>query len=106
MYVDDTNSLHWPPSSGTSLEELIAHVQQATMDYGSLAQASGGILKEKKFLVYFLDYKFICDHARMKPLEDLPPPRAYIADKGWTYPSHIYSFPSPLVLMHLSKLMM
>jgi hypothetical protein len=59
MYVDNTDLVHWPPSSGTSPEELIAHAQQATMDNGRLAQASGGILKEKKCLVYFLDYKFI-----------------------------------------------
>jgi hypothetical protein len=37
MGVDNTNLLHWPPSSGMEPEELIAHVQQATMDYGSLA---------------------------------------------------------------------
>jgi hypothetical protein len=89
MYVDDTDLLKWPPSSGTSPEELITHVQQATMDYGILAQASGSILKEEKCLVYFLDYKFICGRSRMKLLEDLPPLRAYITDKGWTYPSHI-----------------
>jgi hypothetical protein len=59
------------------------------MDYGSLAQVSVGILKEKKCLVYFLDYKFIPGSTRMKLLEDLPPPRAYITDKGQTYPSHI-----------------
>jgi hypothetical protein len=94
MYVDNTNLLHWPLSSGTEPEELITHVQQATLDYGSLAQASSGILKEKKCLVYFLDYKFIHGHAQMRTLEDLPPPRAYITDKGWTYPSHI-CFPQP-----------
>jgi hypothetical protein len=45
MYVDDTYMLHWPPSPHTSPEELIEHVQQATMDWGNLTQASGGILK-------------------------------------------------------------
>ncbi len=59
------------------------------MDYGSLAQASGGILKEKKCWVYFLDSKFIHGRTWMKSLEDLPPPRAYITDEGQTYPSHI-----------------
>jgi hypothetical protein len=49
MYVNDTNLLHWPPSFGAEPDELIAHVQQATMDYGSLAQASSGILKEEMF---------------------------------------------------------
>jgi hypothetical protein len=70
-------------------EELITHVQQVTMDYGSLAQASGGILKKKKSSVYFLDYEFIHGCSRMKSLEDLPAPRAYITDKGRTYPTHI-----------------
>jgi hypothetical protein len=88
MYVKDTALLYWPPSSGTEPEELVAHVQHATIDYSSLAQASGGILKEKKCLVYFLDYKFICGCAQMNLLEYLPAPRVYITDKGWTHPSH------------------
>ena len=50
MYVDNTNLLHCPKSSATDDEELIAHVQTATTDYGQLAQASGGILKAKKCL--------------------------------------------------------
>jgi hypothetical protein len=74
IYVDDMDLLHWPECAGTSPEELIAHVQQATMDYGKLAQASGGILKEKKCSVYFLAYKFIRGHARLMTLCDLPPP--------------------------------
>jgi hypothetical protein len=57
MYVN--NLLHWPACSITKPEELVAHVQRATADYGRLAQASGGILKEKKCSVYFLDYKFV-----------------------------------------------
>ncbi len=48
MYVDDTNLLHWPPSSRTEPEELIAHEQQATIDYDSLAQTFGGILNEEE----------------------------------------------------------
>jgi hypothetical protein len=59
MYVDDRDLLHWPSSPYTNPEELVAHVQQATTDYTNLAQASGGILKDVKFLVYFLDYKFV-----------------------------------------------
>lgn len=39
MYVDDTDILHWPPSSDTEDEELVAYVQQATTDW-VLAQAS------------------------------------------------------------------
>ena len=34
MYVDDTNLLHWPKLSSTDPEDLIAHVQNATTDYG------------------------------------------------------------------------
>ncbi len=56
IYVDDTNLLHWPPSSATDPEELVEHIQHATTDYGRLAIASGGILKEKKCSVYFMDY--------------------------------------------------
>jgi hypothetical protein len=55
MYVDDTDLLHWPESSAMDPEELIECVQWATLDYGCLAQATGGILKEKKCSVYFLD---------------------------------------------------
>jgi hypothetical protein len=47
MYLDDTNLLHWPESSATDPEELIAHVQTVTTDSRQLAQASGGILKAK-----------------------------------------------------------
>ena len=56
MYVDDTNLLHWPESPASNPEELIyyVYVQVVTMDYGHFAQASGGILKDKKCSVYFL----------------------------------------------------
>ncbi len=66
MYLDDTNLLHWPESSATDPEELIECVQQATMDYGCLAQATGGILKENKCCIYFLDYKFVYGRAKIK----------------------------------------
>ena len=59
MYVDDTDLLHWPPSTITDPKELIQYVQHATTDYGKLAQASGGILKAGKCSVYFMDYKFV-----------------------------------------------
>jgi hypothetical protein len=89
MYVDDTDLLHWPESSATDPEELIAHVQMANTNYGQLAQASGGILKAKKCLVYFLDYKFIRGCARMKSLQDLSAPRLYISEGDAMYPAHI-----------------
>jgi hypothetical protein len=34
MYVDDTNLLHWPKLYTTDPDDLIAHVQNATTDYG------------------------------------------------------------------------
>jgi hypothetical protein len=95
LYVDDTDLLHWPESAAVEPEELIAQVQNATMDYGRLAQASERILKEKKCLVYFLDYKFVNGQAWMKLLLDLPPPQEWITEAGRTYPSHI-SIPQPV----------
>jgi hypothetical protein len=90
IYVNDTDLLHWPEFLGITREELIAHVQRATMDYGWLAQASGGILKENKCSVYFLAYKYIRGHAKMMTLWDLPPPGVEIIDdKGHAYPTHI-----------------
>jgi hypothetical protein len=59
MYVDNTDLLHWPDSAHLNQDDLIVYVQQATMDYSHLAQASGGILKEKKCLVYFMDYIYV-----------------------------------------------
>ena len=95
MYMDDTDLLHWPASSTIDPENLISHVQATTRDYGRLAQASGGILKEKKCSVYFLDYKFIHGRAVLKPLQDLPEPQCYIPEGDVLLPSHIY-IPQPL----------
>ena len=94
MYVDDTDLLHWPESPAADTEELIHHVQEATMDYGRLAQASGGILKENKCSVYFLAYKYPGGRARMRSLHDLPAPTAYVLDGEKAFPSHIY-IPQP-----------
>jgi hypothetical protein len=94
MYVDDTDLLHWTESPATNPKELIEFVQWATMDYGCLAQATGGILKEKKCSNYFVAYKFVCGRAKMKSLHDLSPPREYVTDDVRIYPSHI-SIPQP-----------
>jgi hypothetical protein len=59
------------------------------MDYGHLTQASGGILKDKKCSVYFMNYIYVHGQARLKTLQELPPPRVYVTDDGRTYPSHI-----------------
>ena len=71
IYVDDTDLLHWPKSQVTDPETLIHHVQTATTDYGHLAQASGGILKEKKCSIYFLAYKFARGWAWLMSLCDI-----------------------------------
>jgi hypothetical protein len=69
MYDDDTDLLHWPDSANLDPDNLIAYyVQQATMDYDHLAQASGSILREKKCLVYFMDYIYVRRRAKLKSL--------------------------------------
>jgi hypothetical protein len=47
MYVYDMNLMHLLDSSGSDSKEFVAHVQEATTDYGYLVQASGGILEIK-----------------------------------------------------------
>ncbi len=74
MYVDNTNLLHWPVSCRNDLDALVAHVQQATTDWTHLAQALGGILKDKKCSVHFLDYKYTNGRTKMNSLHDLPAP--------------------------------
>jgi hypothetical protein len=82
MYVVDTNLLHWPVSPSTDPDELVAHVQRATTDWTHLAQASGGILKDKKCSVYFLDYKYTNGRAKIKSIHDLPAPSQYLSKNG------------------------
>jgi hypothetical protein len=94
MYVDDTDLLHWLESATTEPDKLVAHIQRATMDYGQLTQASGGILKEKKCSVYFLDYKLIRGRAVMKS-QDLPAHWCYITKGENMLPSHI-TIPQPV----------
>jgi hypothetical protein len=94
MYVDNTNLLHWPSSNVTDPKELIEYFQHATTDWGKLSQALGGILKVGKCSVYFLDYKFVNGHARMKSLGDLPKPTGLIKLNNKLLPSHI-SIPQP-----------
>jgi hypothetical protein len=94
MYVNDTDLLHWQGSSRTNPNELIVYVQKATMEYGYLVQASGGILKEKKCSVFFLDCKFVKGRTRLKSISDLPAPAQYIMDGEQQYPSYI-SIPQP-----------
>jgi hypothetical protein len=54
----------------------------------------GGILKEKKCSVYFLDYKYVCGRACMKSPGDLPVPQCYIPKGDEMLPSHV-TIPQP-----------
>jgi hypothetical protein len=94
MYVDNTDILHWSPSSFVEDENLVFYVQQATTNWRHLLLASGVILKAPKCLIYFLLYKFVCGHAKLKSFQDLPQPLAWIVDCGRLLPSHI-TIPQP-----------
>jgi hypothetical protein len=96
MYVNNTDLLHWPQSSGMSPEELITHVQQVTWIMAVWHRPPGASSRRRNVCSIFLIKKFICGHAWMKSLKNLPPPRAYITDEGWTYLSHI-CIPQPTV---------
>jgi hypothetical protein len=54
IYVDNTDLLHWPSSLCINQDKLVEHVQQAMSDYGRIAIAFGGILKEKKCSIIYL----------------------------------------------------
>jgi hypothetical protein len=94
VYVNNTDLLHWPLLAYTSPEDLIDFVQKKITDWGLLSQASGGILKPPKCLVYFLDYKFVGGQAKMKSLQDLPEPTVLITEGDRTLPLHI-TIPQP-----------
>lgn len=56
MYVDNTDLLHWAPTQVIKDDELIDYVQIASDDWGQLAHATGGILKQEKCSIYFMCY--------------------------------------------------
>ena len=68
MYVDDTDLLHWAETYAMTSEELIEMIQNATMDWGNLDQASEGLLKDNKCSIYLLCYKYIRGRAKLKSL--------------------------------------
>ena len=77
-------------------DELIDYVQIAHDDWGQLAQATGGILKQDKCSIYFLCYKFVKGRAKLKTLKDLPPARGQVTLKnGEIAPSHV-TIPQPV----------
>ena len=95
MFVDDTDLLHWAPTPSTSDDDLIEQVQGAGYDWGTLVQASSGILKPSKCSLYLMAYKFVKGRARLKSLKDLPPAKAeVIAKDGSVAPAHV-SIPQP-----------
>ena len=78
MYVDDTDLLHWGNDRNMDDKELIEQVQQATTDFGMLAQAGGGAFKPEKCFVYFLCYETVQGKKKLKALKKLPEPHAYV----------------------------
>jgi len=90
MFVDDTDLLHWAPTLTTSDEELIDQVQAAGYYWGTLVQASGGILKTAKCLLYLMAYKFVKGQARLKLLRDLLPAKTKVLTTvGKVAPAHV-----------------
>ena len=82
--------MHWAKSVYDSDEDFIAQCQQATMDWGLLAQATGGSLKPSKCYIYFMIYKFVRGRAKLKLLRDLPTASSTLTlDSGKEAPAHI-----------------
>ena len=95
LYVDDGDWLHTTDKPTDSDEDLISKVQNATTDFGKLAQATGGALKQEKCSAYFLFHKFPAGVPRLKSIRELPPPIAEVTRKdGATAPAHI-TIPQP-----------
>ena len=72
MYVDDTDLTHRASTQDTGDEVLFQQVQQATTDWGMLAQATGGALKQEKCYYYAMCYKWVKGRAKLKSLSQLP----------------------------------
>ena len=69
LYVDDGDLLE-VALPGVTDDEFIEQVQQAVYDWGKLAQALGGYLKQKKCFSYFVSYKFHQGVAKLKKLRE------------------------------------
>jgi hypothetical protein len=78
IYVDDTDLLHWARTAGMTDEEFFAQVQQATIDWGKLAIASGGSLKPEKCFWYLIAFKFVHGQPQYKSLTELPQRQLHI----------------------------
>lgn len=69
LYVDDANLLEVADPSITD-EAFIRQVQDAVYDWGKLAQALGGYLKQKKSFSYFCAFKFTQGVAKLRKLRE------------------------------------
>lgn len=49
MYVDNMDLIHWAHDVNCEAKDLISHVQEEVLDWGCLAQATGGALRQAKF---------------------------------------------------------
>ena len=95
LYVDDGDWLHTADEPTTSDEDMLKKVQLATTDFGQLAQATGGALKQEKCSAYFLLYRFPSGVPRLKSVSEFPAPIAEVTRKdGTTAPAHI-TVPQP-----------
>jgi hypothetical protein len=52
------------------------------------------VFSRKRSVPFIFWTSFVCGHAKMKSLHNLPPPWVYVMDKGCIYPLHI-SIPQP-----------
>jgi hypothetical protein len=72
LYVDDTDLMHWDDTGKLTDDQFLAKVQDATMAWGKLVQATGGSLKPAKCFWYMIAWKFENGTPRMKKLRQLP----------------------------------
>ena len=72
LYVDDAKLMHVSYDRSMSMEDFIEKVQQAVYEWGKLAQATGGYLKQKKCFSYFMWFKFHQGIAKLRKLKDWP----------------------------------
>ena len=94
MYVDDTDLIHWAHDSSVDAEDLLSQVQEEVTNWGLLAQATGGALKQAKCSVCFMFYIFRNGKATLAKVRQLPPApgEVQVVDKQGverTYQSHI-----------------
>ena len=71
----------------------MAHAQNATFDWGKLAQATGGSLKRDKCYAYFYLYQFVRGKATLKRRRHFPQPsEPFVLKNGKKAVGHIKIF--------------